>query len=236
MKPYQSSAMASKKGSEPSISGTEESKSEAPGQPIDWEKHWKELDLGSLTEAQIDDLWNGLDTLIGSGEGYVQAAEWWNRVPKKYAAHVAKACVVLFDKPPRLIAAGKLKSKGDQKLDKAKMADERLSRFLPVIPGGYVVEEGQKDGRVGWRGFRNTNVTMTKRIAKMLICSRATQYPAVAKWIEKYGGEFGRIDKQSKGYVKVSSSAATKAIFDAHDADVVAWKSVWDPIFKAMKP
>lgn len=228
--------MASKASGSTSKSGIEESKASESTSISDWGEYWEKLDLGALTEAQIDALWRGLDTLQGSGDGYRQAAEWWNKVSKKFAPHVAKACIVMLDKPPRLIAAGEVRSKGSKNLTAAQLADDRLARFLPVIEGGYVVEDGGKDTRVNWRGFRNVNLTKARRVAKMLIASRSIQYPAVAKWIEKYGGEFGRIDKTSRGYVKVCADPVSKAIFDAHDADVLAWKRTWEPVFKSDKP
>lgn len=190
---------------------------------------WEQLER--FRDSDFDKWWNGLDELSGDGQGYIDAANWWNRVPAGYKAQVAKACVVFFDKPPAFLATGKVKRAGVEPLSRREMIDERLSSFLPKIAGGY--QPGLVvDKREHWRTFRDVNLSMTRRIAKMLIVREATEYPIVKKWISKYGGPLGKIKADSTGYKKVCASATTKAIFDAHAVDVVAYKDRWDSIFK----
>lgn len=190
-------------------------------------------ELSGYKDSDVDSLWKGMDQLSGSGEGYLAAARWWNSVPDKYKAHVAKACVVFFDKPPRFIAAGFSRSKGGAKVDPANLVDDRLARYLPKIEGGYKEPTGSTvNPRAGWRGFTDVNLSMTRRVAKMLITEKATKYPAVSAWIDKYGGEFGNVKADSVGYKKVCADPRSKAIFDAHSADVLAYQKEWNKVFQ----
>lgn len=221
-----SSAPKRRPGEEESKSG---SSSSAPSSKL---VAFEEKDLATYNESVFDDWWKGLDRLSGSGDGYKMAMDWWHTVPAKYKKHVAKACVMFFDKPPRFLAAGEVKRVGSKKLTTEQMIDPRLVRFLPRLPEDYKPEEGQSDKRAGWREFRNVNVSMARRVAKMLILKSATEYSAVNLWIEKYGGTFGKISKESVGYKKLLENEAAKRIFDAHEADVLSSKDHWFSEFK----
>lgn len=185
--------------------------------------------FAGLDEEQLDALFQGNADILGSGDGYRHACEWWVKLDKnkKIRETAAKACIAFFDKPARFLAAGQVR-KGKRLVEAVSQEDRMhsaLARLLPKLSPDAAKD--CKGDRKEWGEFANVNVSMTKRVAKFLIGMEARELPAVAKWLEKYGGTWGDIDENSVGWVKLEQNDETKGIFEAHETDALAYKHIW---------
>jgi hypothetical protein len=180
--------------------------------------------FASYSEDEVLALMNGLDALEGSGEGWVQATQWFQGQSQDLQKHIMNACVTFLDKPPSLLTSGETKT--GRSANEARF-DESLSLLLPKHSEDQEFKNLKgKDARANWGPYRLINISMINRIA-LLGLECAFDCKQVASWRRKYGGSPSAKNMSSRGWRKMSLRPQSVDIMVARIDDMIVYRDVW---------
>jgi hypothetical protein len=172
-----------------------------------------------LTDDQFSELWNGLDQMVGTGEGWTKAVKWFNAQQHKRQHRIASSCVLFFDKPVSLLVVGKTKNTGKT----VAAVDRQVAQYLPKV--SYVPQGTDK--RIGWGPFRDVNLSMTYRVALIILETGFTGNKQVAEWHQKFGGTPLRSDPYSRGMMGMSLHSRSVEIHNRWIVDMKSYEGLW---------
>jgi hypothetical protein len=135
------------------------------------------INLEDLSDEQFLKLFNGKDTIAGTGDSFKLASEFLmgSILPKK----LAMTCLIMTSKPKKLLFTGRTKSgKGD-----GKPIDERVYSILPKLKEAVSTRDS-------WPlQARMLNISMIRMIAMIYVqYASEEQNPLVLQWLTKRSG------------------------------------------------
>lgn len=140
----------------------------------------------SVMSRHFVDLFAGYHEVGGDSTPFTKAVGWFEAVPEASRARVIHACVIVYQKPTKLLFLGRTNSQIAADAEVGLVLDPKLAAYLPHISSVQIrsltgsARQQFVDSRKEWaKEFRSVNLSMCRRIALMSVEHMDKKIPSV---------------------------------------------------------